>query len=262
MRLPGGLWQQGCLQHEAGFRPVDGHLEMALAEVAGGVGDIPGRVSAALVAALARIGSLTPDAALVEALSVADRQFLMVKLACHLGLERVWLRAACSHCQCQFDFALDFAAIPVKPAAHGYPFADLELSSGRVRVRAPTGQDQRAILSLPDTQQASVELARRCIVGPSVELSGQDITRIESALEALAPELATHASAQCPECGGNNAVEIDPYYCLGRVGNELFVEIHQLAVHYHWSEAEILGLPRWRRKKYLALIDRTRGMTT
>ena len=65
----------------------------------------------------------------------------------------------------------------------------------------------------------------------------------------------------CPECGADNRVSIDPYFCLGRVSQDLFGDIHRLASHYHWSEAEILAMPRWRRQRYLALIDRSRGMT-
>jgi len=133
---------------------------------------------------------------------------------------------------------------------------------GQVQVRVPTGADQSAILSCPDEHRARRELARRCIVGVSDALTDDDITLIETVLEELAPELATSVAATCPECGGENQLEIDPYLFLGQVGNELFGEIHNLAAHYHWSESEILGLPRWRRKKYLGLIDRARGMTT
>jgi len=37
--------------------------------------------------------------------------------------------------------------------------------------------------------------------------------------------------------------------------------VHTLAWYYHWSEAEILALPRARRQLYLSRIDRARGMT-
>jgi len=36
----------------------------------------------------------------------------------------------------------------------------------------------------------------------------------------------------------------------------LYEEIHVMALHYHWSEAQILALPRNRRQRYLALIAR------
>ena len=37
-------------------------------------------------------------------------------------------------------------------------------------------------------------------------------------------------------------------------------EVHTLAMQYHWSETDILSLPRERRRRYLRLIDRERGV--
>ncbi|WP_158497826.1 DUF6760 family protein [Pseudoxanthomonas suwonensis] len=36
----------------------------------------------------------------------------------------------------------------------------------------------------------------------------------------------------------------------------LYEETHVLAMHYHWSEPQILALPRSKRQRYLALIAR------
>ena len=36
----------------------------------------------------------------------------------------------------------------------------------------------------------------------------------------------------------------------------LYEEIHVLALHYHWSEADLLGLPRTKRRRYLGLVAR------
>jgi hypothetical protein len=48
---------------------------------------------------------------------------------------------------------------------------------------------------------------------------------------------------------------------MRRSTSELYDEVHTLAWHYHWSEAEILALPRVRRQLYLSRVDRARGMT-
>lgn len=34
----------------------------------------------------------------------------------------------------------------------------------------------------------------------------------------------------------------------------LYLEVHHLALHYHWSERDILLLPRGKRQRYLALL--------
>ncbi|HYJ78918.1 MAG TPA: hypothetical protein VEW03_04930 [Longimicrobiaceae bacterium] len=35
----------------------------------------------------------------------------------------------------------------------------------------------------------------------------------------------------------------------------LFRQVHTLALHYHWSQGEILGLTRTCRLRYLALLE-------
>jgi hypothetical protein len=37
-------------------------------------------------------------------------------------------------------------------------------------------------------------------------------------------------------------------------------DIHQIAMHYHWSQESITALPRQRRKQYLKMIHAARGM--
>jgi hypothetical protein len=41
--------------------------------------------------------------------------------------------------------------------------------------------------------------------------------------------------------------------------NRLYEEVHVLATHYHWSESDILALPRRKRLRYLDLIARQLG---
>jgi hypothetical protein len=36
--------------------------------------------------------------------------------------------------------------------------------------------------------------------------------------------------------------------------DRLYLEVHHLALHYHWSEREILQLTRGKRQRYLALL--------
>ncbi|MGH7620647.1 MAG: hypothetical protein ACREPM_25830 [Gemmatimonadaceae bacterium] len=38
--------------------------------------------------------------------------------------------------------------------------------------------------------------------------------------------------------------------------DRLIEEVHVLALHYHWSESDILRLTRAKRQRYLALLER------
>ena len=257
MQLPGGLWKDDERHRQLEFKPLTGDVELALAEIAGSDACLPAKVSATLSAALSRVGGDVPSFSCVEALSVADRQFLMRCLAVYLGMEDIWLTAGCVHCGKHFDFFVRQSELPVKEAGEGFPFAAVEISAGLCRMRVPNGADQVAIAFIEDSEEALQTLVRRCIVdlphaagGKGTpenhieKISTDDFRRIEMAVEEVAAGVTTMVQAACPECKQVNIVEIDPYMCLQRGRTNLFSEIHILASTYHWSETEILSMPK------------------
>ncbi|HWM92794.1 MAG TPA: hypothetical protein VN493_18665 [Thermoanaerobaculia bacterium] len=261
--LPGGLWRGGELRRDFSFRPLSGDVELALAEAGRGRGSVPQRVTAVLSAALASLGGDAAHPEAVRALPVADRQYLMRQLAARLGMEETWFAASCARCGTGFDFPVRHGELPFKPAEEGYPFAAVETSLGPVRFRVPNGADQEVIAVIDDPEEARRALARRCAAEPLPgDLSDEDLARVEQALEEVAPEVVIRAQVACPDCGRPSEVHLDPYVCLGAVDGGLFHEIHALASAYHWSESEILALPRDRRRLYLSLVDQGRGMAS
>jgi len=260
MQLPGGVWRDGALHRDFAFRPLNGEVELAIAE-SGAVQNPPAGVTAVLAAALAGVGGQPATPQVVRALAVGDRQFLVRQLAARLDRDGVWLTSSCASCAAAFDVYAQQSALPVKDAAEGYPFTTVTTSHGTYRLRVPNGADQEAIAGL-DGEEAVSELLKRCIVDGSApdEPTEEEIFAIDAALEAVAPEVGLGLLAVCPDCGTEQEVAVDPYLCLTQVGSELFAEIHTLASFYHWSEAESLALPVHRRRLYLRLIDRGRGM--
>ncbi len=84
---------------------------------------------------------------------------------------------------------------------------------------------------------------------------------------ALAVALAEQGSAldlvflaPCPTCQALLEIELDPMDLLVRElrhgADRLITEIHCLAWYYHWTEDEVLALPRPRRWRYLELLTR------
>jgi hypothetical protein len=260
MSLPGGLWHDGRLEREYAFKALDGALELALAEAGAASGSVPERVGAVLAVALARLGDAAATPERVSALCVTDRQFLMRELAALVDDKPVWLAAVCHGCGEPFDVPVEPAQLPLKPAGAGYPWAEADTAGGRVRLHVPSGADQAAIAAIADTDEAMLALAQRCRVeGPPI--GAEDLPAIDAAFERVAPELALAVAAVCPGCGAANTVPVAPYRSLDADADALFDEIHALASHYHWGEAEILALPRERRRRYLRLIERARGMS-
>lgn len=273
MQLPGGLWHNAERRRRFDFKPLTGNVELALAEIAGSDDSLPSKVTAALSAALDRVGGDVPTLSRVEVLCVADRQFLMRRLAVFLGMEEIWLTARCARCGKCFDFFIKQSELPVKEAGEGFPFASVETSAGLCRMRVPNGADQVAIAAIEDSETALQTLVYLCIVGfPDAsdgegkpenlakKFSADDFRRVEIAIEEVSAEVTTVLQAACPECEQANLVEIDPYMCLQQGRTNLFSEIHILASTYHWGETEILSMHKSRRQRYLKLIDRSRGM--
>lgn len=265
--LPGGISGPVGLARDYSFVPLTGNLELALADAAADETSLQDGVSAVLAAALETVGGEPVSRDRVSGLAVGDRQYLMRRLAVYLGLDHMWLTADCAACGARFDFPVCLSALPVKPAGAGYPYADVQTGQGRLRVRVPTGADQAAIGADLEAGDALGVLLERCIVDGSFagmgshDLSPQDIEAIDSALEAVAPEVGTTAEAACPDCGHASLVELDPYACLWRRGeDDIYEQVHTLAGYYHWSEEAILALPLARRRRYLALIESRRGL--
>ncbi len=274
MRLPGGILRDGVRRRDFAFRPLTGAVELALAEVAGADSSMPARVTSALAATLEHVGGEVAVPATVAGLSVADRQFLMGRLAVELGLGGSWLTASCGRCGERFDFSVNHSDLPVKEAGEGYPLAEVETSLGLCSFRVPSGADQEILAALDDDEEAFRCLVDRCLVAFPGQVgdggthhdivsafSPDDVVRIEAALETVSPEVAVSVQAACPACGAPHVIDVDPYAALSHhSGGRLLQEIHILAATYHWGEAEILALPPERRRRYLELIDRARGM--
>ena len=100
--LPGGLPNNGGIECKARFLPLTGSIEQTLIELEPGM-NRPAYVTAVLDSALDRIGEQTVDAESVAELCVADRQYLMLRLAAMLDGEQVWLKVGCGNCDGLFD---------------------------------------------------------------------------------------------------------------------------------------------------------------
>lgn len=264
MQLPGGLVEDGVRRRDWAFRPVSGALELALAEAGETAASTPEAVTRVLAAALERLAGAAVTPPRVAALCVADRQFLMRELERHLGNAGGWFAATCRSCGERFDFRVDYAELPVQEARAGYPQAELAVNGRRQAFRLPTGADQERLVHLPEAEAKPWLLRQLAVDGDNAGLAAADIdaaaAAVESALEAVAPAIVLTVGAACPACGGSNEVALDPYQALGRRSDVLLGEVHAIASHYHWSERDILALPRQRRQSYLGLIDRARGL--
>jgi hypothetical protein len=276
VELPHGLFDaDGVCHRDAVLRAMTGHEELMLADLGPpcGVADEPDprAVSALLVSAIERLGDYERvDGELVGALTRGDRQALVLHLRAGLYGDRISLVVRCPNpaCAALCDVDLQISELlpgPAAPRAH----VACDTPSGAAVIHEPTGADDDAVAERGGSRAERVAL----LWSRLVELDGRRLAADEwprlpvATRHAIAAALADASRApeltflaRCPTCVAHLELVVEPFALLARElrlgGDRLFAEVHALAFHYHWSEAEILALPRPRRWRYLELLGR------
>lgn len=267
MLILGGIAEGGEIHRAAYFRPLTGRTEFLLSRKHVKHLSRPAWVSVVLSAVIKRIGTLEMSHALADSLSVADRIYLMLHLGASLNGDRMWLSPLCEACGERFDLPFKRSELPVKEGS-GHPLGILlQESQRKVVFRTPNGSDQ---CWLNEGQPAGGirALLFRCVLSvdgeePDTEfidsLSETDRGQLEKGVENASPDVDCAIPAKCPECGHVQILEFDPYWLGDEWEHSLTEEMHTLAYYYHWSETDILDLPRERRQHYVKLVDREGG---
>lgn len=242
----------GQRHRRALLRAMDGRVEAELAGLAGAPLD-EAVTDAFLAERVARLGGYAPvTPELMAELSRSDRDRLLLETRAETFGERLYLTTVCQNPACGKEVDLDLTVGELLGGA-GTPVPEL-VDAGpeggeTLRLRPVLGRDD------PEAESIWPALVQ---AGDWARLT--DAERQQAAL-ALAradrgPELGL--AVACPHCRLTIEIEIDPMALLVRElrlgGARLLAEVHCLAFHYGWSEAEILALPRARRWRYLELI--------
>src|SRR5205807_10213439 len=96
------------------------------------------------------------------------------------------------------------------------------------------------------------ELIRRCVGAPGAP--ARTLQRVERAMTRMAPMLFGRLDGRCPECDRDPGLRFDPqHFVLKELCEEaalVYVDVHLIALAYHWPESRILALPSSRRRRY------------
>jgi hypothetical protein len=177
-----------------------------------------------------------------------------------LSTERICANDACGE-PIEIELTLaELVALAVERDAGPVP---VDVGGRTVAVRRPTGVDQLAWQTAEFRREAD---ARRALAGrlldpdAGAELDDELVAAVEAALTDADPLICLELEVVCPYCSKTRTYELEVLeLVLARFRERqqrLVEEIHTLASHYHWTEAEILAVPGGRRGRYLALIDR------
>ncbi len=272
--LPGGYWLDGLCHRVAELRSLTGDDEVFLLDVDESL--FPAQqVTALLARCLISLGSLQLiTGEVVRSLTVGDREALLLHLRRLTLDDRLQCVLNCPNSVCgeKMDLDLRVGDLLLLPYPHSQEWHEITLNEGstsyQVCFRLPTGADQEASANLAQTdlQTATNLLLRRCVKwvtqGEQPEPLDELPAAVEQQLPALMAELDPQAelmlNLNCPVCQHRFSALLDTatyfFQELSRQVRNFYWDVHLLAFHYHWSEAEIMAMPPRRRHLYLDLL--------
>ncbi len=287
VRLPGGWWDPaGRLQRDAVLTVLTGRDEEQLCQL--GRQKTASLVTEVLSRCVRRLGDLSPVSAdVIRQLLVADRDYLLLRLRQATFGDRIRADLFCPWADCGERMSADFSIdeLPVRESVQKGPVYEMTLSlmalagsagagdlaGGEVAFRLPTGADQEELSGLLASNEARVLtlLLARCVarlgvrVTPGFDavagLSALARAEIEAEMLRAAPMVEREIETACAECRRSFATPVNLrrfFFGELRTNNELlYQEVHYLAYHYHWSEAEIMAMPRTKRAVYLDVLS-------
>ena len=252
------------------FRPFGSKVEDL--EIPFGAATPPQLVTDILTACVETVEKVSAGPSLFWSMTVGDRiAALLTLVAFEVGSE-LTVALQCSHPSCgkQFEAVLDIQRLlDAHRDAMKTPPGVVTVDSVDHVFRRPTGHDQHrwSGLDYSSTDVVQREVLSTLLVEPGVvdqstlfkgSLDIVELDEIEQGLQQVDPLVSLELELECPFCGTVAMYVVDlQAACLNRLERmqrALLRTIHQLATHYHWTEAEIMAIPPRRRAKYLALI--------
>jgi hypothetical protein len=275
VEMPGGIRLEGNWRRDAVLRPLAGRDEAFLLQQ-GSALTPAARATAMLARCLCRLGPIsTVTTDIARSLSVGDREALLLHLRRLTLGERMSCVLKCPACGEKLDLVLEVSELLLPSYAHACDVHETQVRAGdtayRVSFRLPNGADQeRAAALAASAPEAAAELIlRRCVQEIANEQTGEPAQPIPAAVaDALAdkmaeldPQAEILLDLVCAACGVSFQLPFDvaDYFYQEIRGREsdLHRDVHLLALHYHWSERDILRLTRRKRMLYLDLLSAT-----
>jgi hypothetical protein len=257
--LPGGLvLDDGRRLGRAELRPLTGREEEWLTQHAG----TPSAHLATklLSACFVRLDDVPVNSEIIGKLLVGDRDYLILQLRRMTLGDRFAAVFSCPACKRAMDVEFLADDILVEPRPQNAVTYTWQ-GSRVILYRLPNGADQEAVVDLSPDEAVEALLARCVIDDGGTPVSTLEREALIADMDARAPQIDLELDLSCPECGHSFTT---PFDCTSFFFSEiraqsrhLMREVHYLALHYHWSESEILNLQRDRRRGYLALLNET-----
>jgi uncharacterized protein (UPF0212 family) len=209
-----------------------------------------------------------PDNEALLRLPLGRRDALLLRLQARLFGRRLDGVAQCPACGAMVEAGFDTDTLLLEPgdaAAESTGVFELESAAHglRVRFRPVDCGDLLALQGCAEAADARRLLVERCVIEVVSTRDGEPVAalpdaaqaELAQALAAADPQADLQLAFHCPEC----AHDWEPAFDIARFlwqelhawALRLLRDVDMLARHYHWSEADILGMTPRRRQAYL-----------
>jgi hypothetical protein len=271
--LPGGLWHKGKRYQEVVICALSGNDQEYLKD------DYQILTQAEwstllLTRCIKRIGpfdTITSD--LVKALTIGDREAALLQIR-HLTFGNklnCFINCTNGNCNGQIGLDLKVSDLLVSPyQVVQERYRQTITHNGEkyiVDFRLPTGLDQEKIGRIAKKNQeiSTLQVFQSCISrieingkGKSKKIPLKVYDKVFKSVDQLDPQAEIRFKITCPECNNDFTTIFDTgIYIRNELDNslnELYNEIHFLALHYHWSEQEIMDMSIGKRRLYRDLL--------
>lgn len=193
-------------------------------------------------------------------LPVGTRLRGLVQLCLLGGIEDFAWTVTCAADGCgeMVDVELPLLVLAAPSPAASAGVIEVSSDGENLRVRLPTEED---IAEWRQSDAGPDDMLRALVQGNwSQAMSADLLDAVEAALIEADPLVGFDVICQCPGCGSSLALDVDveaeALGTLKRLQEELFEEISMLASVFHWSESDIVRLPRERRRRYITQIEK------
>jgi hypothetical protein len=197
------------------------------------------------------------ERASLAALSLGERDGLLLRLHERTFGERVQAVVACPACRAPLEVAVTVAGLRVTAPGDAAP--TVALADRQLRLRKLDSRDLAAIATVADAAAARRQLIARGIVGEPGTLSESDEALVAQRLGELDPQADLVFDLSCGECQERFTTQLDlgeyVWSELSLEARRLMSEVVTLARAFKWSEADILAMSPRRRQLYLELAD-------
>jgi hypothetical protein len=270
--LPNGYWVDETHYRNVELRMLTGLDEEIFTEPSSTALPVS-RITNLLTRCITRIDGVEEVTAdMVGQLTIGDREALLLHLRRLTRGERMQCIVNCPQPECNELMDIELSVSDLLQPIYQEPkpvYKDTVESDGRkfhVRFRLPTGIDQEAaaLKTSTDVQAGEELLLRRCVEtvfddeSNDVEWSPEILKDLPEKMARLDPQADLILNLACPVCEKSFSTLFDTgAYLLQETtatSDDLYYQIHLLALHYHWSESEILSMNISKRHRYLNLL--------